>query len=541
MAKNCGKPGRGAAKQSGGAGDDRLVGNGGRDELYGRDGDDHLRGKGGSDWLHGGRGDDWLRGDAGNDRLYGNAGNDRLVGGGGKDWLNGGAGNDRLIGGGGDDRAYGGGGDDVFVYRPGYGNDYFDGGSGTDTIRLDGVASGWTLHLRRGEVAADKGDVLRLSGKAAGFIKFADGRTLEFEGVERIKTVPAADQNEPPPPPPPPPLEPNQAPVIVELSASAVLENAAQGTVVGVVAATDPDAGDALTYALVDDAGGRFAIDPASGTIVVADGALLDHGTADQHSVVVQVTDGDGLSATATFVIAVQFDNSGDDTLTGGATDDVIDGGPGDDELDGGDGDDVLFGGGGDDFLRGGTGDDQLSGGPGRDMLFGDDGDDWLIGDDDADGLHGGLGNDRMDGGAGDDLLSGNAGDDVLNGDDGNDTLFGSLGNDVLRGGAGNDTLSGGAGADRLVFDGVGDGLDVITDFGAGDVLAIGNMLSGFVAGQEGDFVRLVANGPHATLEVDADGAANGSVYAPVVVLNGGAGLTLDQLMSGGQIDFLIA
>jgi Ca2+-binding RTX toxin-like protein len=539
MAKNCGKPGRGAAKQSGGAGDDRLVGHGGRDQLYGRGGDDHLKGGGGSDWLHGGRGNDWLKGDAGNDWLYGHAGNDRLVGGGGKDVLKGGAGNDRLIGGGGNDRAYGGGGDDVFVYRPGYGNDYFDGGAGTDTIRLDGVAPGWTLHLRRGEVAADKGDVLRLSGKAAGFIKFADGRTLEFEGVERIKTVPAeANQNEPPPPPP---LEPNQAPVIVELSASAVLENAAQGTVVGVVSATDPDAGDALTYALVDDAGGRFTIDPASGAIMVADGALLDYETADQHGVVVQVTDAHGLSATATFVIAVQFDNSGDDTLSGSAGDDVIDGGPGDDELDGGDGDDVLYGGDGDDFIRGGPGADQVSGGPGRDMLFGDDGDDWLIGGDGADGLHGGLGNDRMDGGAGDDQLLGNAGHDVLNGDAGNDTLFGSLGNDVLRGGAGNDTLSGGAGADRFVFDGVGDGLDVITDFGAGDVLAIGNMLSGFVAGQEADFVRLVANGTSTTLEVDADGAANGSLYTPIVVLNGVTGTTLNDLVSGGQIDFLIA
>ena len=70
-----------------------------------------------------------------------------------------------------------------------------------------------------------------------------------------------------------------------------MFENAADGTVVGVVSATDPDAGDALTYALLDDAGGRFTIDPTSGAITVADGALLDFETADQHSVVVQVTD----------------------------------------------------------------------------------------------------------------------------------------------------------------------------------------------------------------------------------------------------------
>jgi Ca2+-binding RTX toxin-like protein len=95
-----------------------------------------------------------------------------------------------------------------------------------------------------------------------------------------------------------------------------------------------------------------------------------------------------------------------------------------------------------------------------------------------------------MEGGAGNDRLFGNSGDDVLNGDDGDDTLFGSLGDDVLNGGAGSDTLSGGSGADRFVFDALGAGVDQITDFGTGDVLAVSNLLSGFVAGQEAVFVR---------------------------------------------------
>jgi Ca2+-binding RTX toxin-like protein len=541
MAKNCERPERGAAWQSGGAGTDQLGGHGGRDHLYGRGGDDHLKGGGGRDWLHGGRGNDRLFGESGHDRLFGDAGNDRLLGGGGKDWLFGAKGNDRFVGGAGNDRAYGGHGNDVFVYRAGHGDDYFDGEHGTDTIRLDSVAPGWTLHLRRGEVVADQGDLLRLSANAAGVLKFADGSQLRFDGVERIKTVPAEPSQGEPDPAPLPPLEPNQAPVIVELSANAVVENAEPGTVVGVVSATDPDAGDALTYALVDDAGGRFTIDSASGAITVADGSLLDYETADQHSVVVAVTDAHGVSATAIFAIAVQFDNSGNDTLSGSAADDVMDGGAGDDALSGDSGNDVLNGGDGADFLSGGSGVDQVSGGAGGDVLFGDDGDDWLIGGDGADGLHGGLDHDRMDGGAGNDSLMGNSGNDVLNGDEGDDALFGSLGNDVLRGGAGSDSLSGGSGADRFVFDALGQGIDVISDFGAGDVLAIGNLLSGFVAGQEADFVRLVANGPNTTLEVDADGAANGSVYAPVVALNGGAGTTLTGLMSGGQIDFLIA
>jgi hypothetical protein len=255
---------------------------------------------------------------------------------------------------------------------------------------------------------------------------------------------------------------------------------------------------------------------------MVADGSLLDYEVADQHSVVVQVTDAGGLSDTETFSIAVQFDNSGDDSLRGGATDDVIDGGPGNDQI------------------YGEAGNDQLSGG-GGDMLFGDDGDDWLIGGDGADHLHGGVDNDRMDGSADDDQLFGNSGDDVLNGDGGNDTIFGSVGNDLIRGGGGADTLSGGMGADRFVFDRIDEGVDVITDFGTGDVLAIGNMLSGFSAGQRSDFVRLAEDTTNTTVQVDADGAANGSEYASIAVLNGVTGTTLNALVTAGQIDFLIA
>jgi Ca2+-binding RTX toxin-like protein len=174
-------------------------------------------------------------------------------------------------------------------------------------------------------------------------------------------------------------------------------------------------------------------------------------------------------------------------------------------------------------------------------MLFGDEGNDWLIGGDGADHLHGGVDNDRMDGGADDDQLFGNSGDDVLNGDGGNDTIFGSVGNDLIRGGGGADTLSGGMGADRFVFDRIDEGVDVITDFGSGDRLTIGNMLTGFSAGQESGFVRLVDDGTRTTVQVDADGAANGSEYVSIAVLNGVTGTTLGALLNAGQIDFLIA
>jgi hypothetical protein len=52
-----------------------------------------------------------------------------------------------------------------------------------------------------------------------------------------------------------------------------VFENAADGTEVGVLSATDPD-NDALTFTLVDDAGGRFVLD--GNAIKVASGVKID-------------------------------------------------------------------------------------------------------------------------------------------------------------------------------------------------------------------------------------------------------------------------
>src|SRR6266436_4418044 len=69
----------------------------------------------------------------------------------------------------------------------------------------------------------------------------------------------------------------NEAPTGATLSGGTVAENSANGTVVGAVTGLDPDAGAVLSYALMDNAGGRFAIGAASGTITVANGTLLDY------------------------------------------------------------------------------------------------------------------------------------------------------------------------------------------------------------------------------------------------------------------------
>jgi Ca2+-binding RTX toxin-like protein len=330
----------------------------------------------------------------------------------------------------------------------------------------------------------------------------------------------------------------NEQPLLQSLSSNRVIEGTADGTVVGTVLAIDTDIGDTLSYALTDDAGGRFAIDPDSGVITVADGTLLDYDAAAQHDIEVTVTDAQGLSDTTTYVIDVQKDNSGDDTLSGGPGDDLIDGGPGDDILYGEDGDDYLIGGSGSDSLNGGDGNDRIEGGDGNDFLFGNNGNDRLFGGDGNDQLFGGTGDDELDGGAGNDELFGSIGNDVMNGGDGTDTLFGSLGNDVLAGGAGDDTLSGGSGADRFVFASPDEGVDQIVDFSAGDVLAIGDMLVGFAEGDEAAFVKLIDDGADTMVQVDVDGAANGEDYQSIAMLTGVTGTTLADLVNAGQIDF---
>ncbi len=95
----------------------------------------------------------------------------------------------------------------------------------------------------------------------------------------------------------------NDSPTAISLSGNTVPENAANGTVVGTASTTDPDTGDTHTYQLTDSAGGRFAINSATGVITVADGTLLDYEAATSHTITVRTTDAGGLTQDQTFTI----------------------------------------------------------------------------------------------------------------------------------------------------------------------------------------------------------------------------------------------
>jgi len=115
----------------------------------------------------------------------------------------------------------------------------------------------------------------------------------------------------------------------------------------------------------------------------------------------------------------------------------------------------------------------------------------------------------------------------------GNDRITGDATANVLEGGAGNDTLTGGAGNDTFVFRRASDGRDSITDFAAGDILAISATLSGPVVAGNGSTVTgrgvqaQTTNGV-TSLFVDLDGVT-------------GADLTIDLQGTYAATSFAIA
>ncbi len=257
----------------------------------------------------------------------------------------------------------------------------------------------------------------------------------------------------------------------------------------------------------------------------------------------------------------VLFGKDGNDVLRGGSGNDALSGGKGNDVLRGNKGDDALNGNSGDDRLSGGRGNDQLFGTSGNDTLIGGRGNDDLRGGSGADVLIDGQGNDRLSGGSGDDLLFGGRGDDVYHGGSGFDTLDfsrangalnidasvktitgegndsfvsiekivgsdfndvfrgsdganifdGGDGDDVFRGAGGADVLTGGAGDDTynwtardVVFAGGNRGVDLITDFSAGDVLDLRDLVGNSAYGAVSDVVQLtdVAAGTLVSVQV---------------------------------------
>ncbi|PZU92163.1 MAG: hypothetical protein DI527_10535 [Chelatococcus sp.] len=269
----------------------------------------------------------------------------------------------------------------------------------------------------------------------------------------------------------------NEAPIVVSAIGATIAEGSGPGTVAGSVKGTDPDAGDAVSYMLLDDAGGRFSIDAVTGVLSVA-GGPLDFETASSHELLVQITDTHGLSSQQ--VVSVQLTDrpevySGTDgadvfsamtnenwTVTGGAGDDTLSTEGGADTVTGGAGDDIISTGDGDDIVKvtGRTdGFDTIDGGAGFDQIVAT-ARNAIIGLHSVSGVElitaNGLAGVAIRGSAEADILDFSAttlnGITRISGDGGDDTIIGSAGDDVIIGGAGDDRLAGGGGNDVFLF-----------------------------------------------------------------------------------------
>ncbi|MGO4572982.1 hypothetical protein [Microvirga sp. 2TAF3] len=147
----------------------------------------------------------------------------------------------------------------------------------------------------------------------------------------------------------------NTAPEKLSLSGQTIIESASAGTVIGILTTTDSTLDDTFTYTLLDNAGGRFAIQGSK--LVVADGTKLDYEQSTSHQVTIRVSDKGELTLDKSFsihvsdVIEANEVAENKNVFVGSAKNDTI------------------IGTSGNNVLKGGSGRDTLTGGMGRDTF----------------------------------------------------------------------------------------------------------------------------------------------------------------------------
>jgi len=99
----------------------------------------------------------------------------------------------------------------------------------------------------------------------------------------------------------------NNLPPVISNQSFSMLENSPSGTVVGQVIATDPDAGQTLTFSITGgNTGNTFSINASSGLISVASNAALNYETNPTFNLQVTVQDNMNASSSATIIINLQ-------------------------------------------------------------------------------------------------------------------------------------------------------------------------------------------------------------------------------------------
>ncbi len=430
--------------------------------------------------------DDLLFGFQFNDELHGGDGNDRIYGGGGVDRLYGDAGNDLII----LDGATAAGG-------------IYDGGSGTDILRLrnfDGGPPG-----TNGPVSLHN---------------LTNGAPATFTGIEQIEFDSDADTS----------LQ------------SLLLFSQFTGS--GITQLAGGAGADSFVL-----------IATAAGTYVTPNLTLLDWSSSDAVVLVVSgSTSGVTLNALEGLgSLQVLFGGSVADTINGSTAYDFIRGNAGNDVINGGGGLDLIYGGLGDDqyivttqaallFENAGEGTDSVSSSISyylyseiENLILTGSANNFGVGNDLANVLTGNSGENLLIAGAGDDEVHGGAARDAIFGQDGADSLYGDGGIDYIVAGIGNDTIDGGADADEIygqegddtIFGGASFDTDIIVG-GDGNDTIHGNSGAGdfdFLYGNLGDDTFYVDT--PADLVFEQGGEGTDTVYAGI---NGGGFYLYDNI-----------
>jgi Ca2+-binding RTX toxin-like protein len=367
---------------------------------------------------------------------------------------------------------YGSKGDDVFVahatdaawngYHWVHQDDYFHGGSGSDTIT-------YVLSDKRILANLEAGIVYRIWNDDA-------QSTDELESVENLNGSNFDDT------------------IYGSRSANKLLGGGGADTIYA--ASGNDQVWGGSGHDILEGADGNDVVDGGTGNDDVRGGYGADTLTGgDGNDELQGGTDNDRLNGGAHNDSL--FGGSGNDRLQGGTGNDLLDGGSGTDSADytgfgavtvnlwlgtasGAWGNDKLASvervetGGGNDLVFGGFDSNRLTTSGGNDIVYALDGHDVVYsgsGNDTVDGYEGndliyaGTGNDRVWGGDDGDTIYGEDDQDLISGDAGNDALYGGTGSDKLRGGDGFDTINGGSGPDIIAW-GKGDsGQDTVAGF----------------------------------------------------------------------------